>query len=415
MTLLRPNRGSLWSRNLLVLAAAFCLGLGAAQPALAQRARDDYPKSSPKILAAFRDVVAAPSNSTVRVLSEDGKDVKEVAFGTIVGADGWILTKASELKGKILCRLKNGTDLEAKIVGVHTKCDLALLKVDAKGLKPVVWGDIKVAVPGNWVAAAGTGTDPVAIGVISVAARKATARDFNVINANSGYLGVRLEPITGGGVLKITHVEPKSPAEKAGVKINDIVVAIGAKQITDLETLQDTIQRIKPGNAVTVRVKREDKEIEVLATLIKRPTDARSDFQNTLGGKLSDVRGGFPFILQTDAVLKPNECGGPLVDLDGKTVGINIARAGRVETFAIPAEEVLALLPELKSGKYAPKDTTLVSIESDDVKKARAALKKAEAELNDAQKKTDEAKKKVEDLKKALDKAEADSKKIEKK
>ena len=45
-------------------------------------------------------------------------------------------------------------------------------------------------------------------------------------------------------------------------------------------------------------------------------------------------------ILQHDSVLKPSECGGPLVDLDGKVVGINIARAGRTETYAIPSEVV---------------------------------------------------------------------------
>src|SRR5262249_11927645 len=49
-------------------------------------------------------------------------------------------------------------------------------------------------------------------------------------------------------------------------------------------------------------------------------------------------------------------CGGPLVDLDGKTVGINIARAGRTETYAIPSEEVQALLADLKSGKLTGKE-----------------------------------------------------------
>ena len=44
------------------------------------------------------------------------------------------------------------------------------------------------------------------------------------------------------------------------------------------------------------------------------------------------------------------------MDLDGKAVGINIARAGRTESYAIPSETVQALLTDLKSGKLAPKD-----------------------------------------------------------
>src|SRR5205823_9776883 len=99
-------------------------------------------------------------------------------------------------------------------------------------------------------------------------------------------------------------------------------------------------------------------EQELKATLGARPADlSRGDFQNRLGNELSDRRGGFPAILQHDTVLKPAECGGPLVDLDGKAVGINIARAGRVETYALPSENVLAVLDELKSGKLAPATT----------------------------------------------------------
>ena len=50
-------------------------------------------------------------------------------------------------------------------------------------------------------------------------------------------------------------------------------------------------------------------------------------------------------------MLKPRDCGSPIVDLDGKAVGLNIARAGRTETYAIPSEEIQKLLPDLKAGK----------------------------------------------------------------
>ncbi len=59
-------------------------------------------------------------------------------------------------------------------------------------------------------------------------------------------------------------------------------------------------------------------------------------------------------------MLKPQECGGPVIDLDGKAVGVNIARAGRVESYAIPSEVLKPLLHDLMSGKLAPTKTEKV-------------------------------------------------------
>jgi S1-C subfamily serine protease len=58
--------------------------------------------------------------------------------------------------------------------------------------------------------------------------------------------------------------------------------------------------------------------------------------------------------VQHDTVLKPNQCGGPIVGLQGKTLGLNIARAGRVASYAVPSDVVMGLLSDLKSGKLAP-------------------------------------------------------------
>src|SRR5438132_1361785 len=92
------------------LAGLLLLGIGLL-PATAQaqgkrdRENPDAVRiNSPKVLAAFREVVAGPSHSTVRVRCE-GKDV---ALGTIVGADGWIVSKFSELKGPVTCQLREG-------------------------------------------------------------------------------------------------------------------------------------------------------------------------------------------------------------------------------------------------------------------------------------------------------------------
>ena len=69
---------------------------------------------------------------------------------------------------------------------------------------------------------------------------------------------------------------------------------------------------------------------------------------------ISQRHNDFPVILQHDSVLHPHHCGGPLVDLSGKVIGVNIARAGRSETYAIPADVLLPLFYDLMSGRMPP-------------------------------------------------------------
>jgi len=334
-----------------LLAALLCLP---PSPALAQR-DEGLRRSSPKVLAAFRQVVAKPSKSLVRIQCDD----EDVALGTVVAADGWVLTKASLLPAgsKIVCKLANDKNLEAKLVGVEESHDLALLKVAANNLTPIEWKTSKEAMPGDWVASPGDDKKPAGIGVVSVAARSVLPRSYpRIIAAGGGFLGITGAPEEDTDGVKIREIVPNSAAAKAGLKVDDLILAIDGKKVKDIESLQSILGNLKPGNKVTVRIKRDKEEKELEATLGKRPPEmSRADFQNSMGSKLSDKRTGFPNILQHDTILNPRDCGGPLVDLNGKAVGINIARAGRVESYAIPSDTVLALLPDLKSGKLAPK------------------------------------------------------------
>src|SRR5262249_46895681 len=104
-----------------------------------------------------------------------------------------------------------------------------------------------------------------------------------------------------------------------------------------------------------IKILREEMSKEFKVILGRQPAGMKGNPQERFGSLLSDRRGGFPNILQHDTVLSPAECGGPLVDLDGKVVGIHIARAGRVESYAIPSEVVRKLIPEMKDGKYTLK------------------------------------------------------------
>jgi len=313
-------------------------------------------KDNPKMIAAFHDAMAAPSKSVVRVQCNG----KNVALGTIVDADGWILTKHSELLAGATptVLLKDGRSIAAKVAGVEPKYDLAMLKIEAKDLTAIQWAQNKSALVGELLASPGSAGDAVAVGVLSVAARSVRSRDLPVSTppADSGFLGVGLEEAEGGA--RIIQVVGNSAAVRAGLRVGDIVTLIAETPIIDSETMVNTIQQHKPGEVLDIKIKRGNQEIKVKATLDKRLPEQQNkrDFQNSMGSELSNRRGGFPQILQHDMVLKPSDCGGPVVDLDGKALGINIARAGRVESYAIPAEAVQGLIDDFKNGKLAVKE-----------------------------------------------------------
>lgn len=330
-------------RVVLVLLSVMSLARFApAQQVESQRsAKRELSKDAEGLKTAFVEIIRPAAEGTLTVLCDD----KPAALGTIVGTDGWIITKASELTGKITCRLRNGRIFDAKVVGIVEDCDLAMLKGDVKDLPAVHFGKSKTAGVGQWVVTAGAAALPVAVGMISVGPRRITGR--NVM------LGVTLEEANGGGA-KVIQVFPNSGAEKAGIQVNDLITSLAGKVTVSREDVTDTLQSFHLGDRVQVRVKRGDKELDVTAVLGQRPVapPTRTDNMNLLGGPLSKRSTGFPLVIQHDTVLKPIDCGGPLVDLDGQVIGINIARAGRTESYALPAETVVALLDDLKKGKF---------------------------------------------------------------
>ncbi len=328
-----------------LLAALTAIALSAT-PVLAQLGKD------PKILAPFKPVVAQVAESTVRIKCND----KDTILGTIVDADGYILTKLSELKGTIHVRFSDGTEFEATPVAEHRDTDLALLKVDVKGLKPVKFADTKKLERGTWVAASGPNSDPISVGIISVMTRKLTGADTLITNPNRGYMGVLPEDARdedGNPIgAKIVEVVPGGAAEKAGLKAGDIVIEMNGKKIDSQTAMRAFLDTVRGGDEITLKIQRKDEIKELKMKLGSAPKD-RGDIQNAMGSTLSNRRTGFPLVLQTDMVVDAKDCGGPVVDLEGNVLGINIARAGRVETWVLPSEVIRPLLQEFKSGKYA--------------------------------------------------------------
>ena len=98
-----------------------------------------------------------------------------------------------------------------------------------------------------------------------------------------GYLGVGVEPLTAelaeamgkdAKGMVISTVTADSPAAKAGLKQEDVIVAINGRLVDSLDVLRLIIAQTPPGTKVKVRYLREGKIADVDVTLTKLTDDS---------------------------------------------------------------------------------------------------------------------------------------------
>jgi serine protease Do len=98
----------------------------------------------------------------------------------------------------------------------------------------------------------------------------------------SGFLGVEVESVNSDlaaqANLDVTHgayvadVTPSSPADKAGVRVGDVVVKFDTTAINTAEALTTAVKGDKPGTKVDIVVNRAGKQLTFHATLATRPS-----------------------------------------------------------------------------------------------------------------------------------------------
>jgi membrane-associated protease RseP (regulator of RpoE activity) len=104
-----------------------------------------------------------------------------------------------------------------------------------------------------------------------------------------GFIGVRMldelatVPDDPGqrAAIRVTFVMPKSPAEKAGLKINDLIVAVEDRTWREIPVIlpfSDEIKKHKPGTRIRLTVLRDGKLLEVPVILARRPLEADNPF-----------------------------------------------------------------------------------------------------------------------------------------
>lgn len=268
---------------------------------------------------------------------------RSLGSGFIIDTDGSILTNNHVVENaqKIVVKLADDEEYEAKVVGRDVKTDIAVIKINTK--KPLVsapLGDSEHLDVGEWVVAIGNpfGLDStVTAGIVSAKGRHIGQGPYDnfiqtdasinpgnsggplinlrgeVIGINTaifsrsgtnigigfaipinlvkellpqlrgkgkvtrGYLGVLIQKVTpdiaeslgmekGYGAL-VANVSKDGPAEKAGVKVGDVIVEFDGKEIKDSGDLPIVVARTPVEKKVRMKVLRDKKEVALTVSV----------------------------------------------------------------------------------------------------------------------------------------------------
>ncbi len=105
-------------------------------------------------------------------------------------------------------------------------------------------------------------------------------KDGHVHRGQIGVLGQSLDPILAAGLsltrdsgVILSDVAPSGPADEAGVKVGDIVLALDGKPLENARQLEINIHRAGVGNKVTLKVLRGQAELDIPVPVVDRDDD----------------------------------------------------------------------------------------------------------------------------------------------
>ena len=333
-----------WTRCLVSLALA--------TPLWAQQSLDSaFRTTGPEVVKVFESQRAVLQTSSASIL--DGRT--ESGYGIVISADGFILTKASEFQElkKPTITVDRTKYEDVNLVAVDPEWDVALLKIEATGLIPVTYAPTSDVPQGSWVIANGATsrtTRRALAGIVSAKIREIPA-------SGGAALGVVLNPKSKA--LEIEEVNEKSGAKEAGMQKGDLLLTIDGKAVKKIGDIAEALKDRKAGSTVKITWKRGKEEMSADVRLAARGemfTD-QMNRNDMMSGDFSKRRSGFPRVMQHDILGSSKTTGGPLLDFEGRCIGMNIARANRAESFAIPVEDLKEIGARLmKQAAARPKE-----------------------------------------------------------
>jgi serine protease Do len=137
----------------------------------------------------------------------------------------------------------------------------------------------------------------------------------------------------------------KGGAAAAGIVPGDLVVRLDGQPLRDADDVDHWIAKSSAGDLLPMVVERGGRQIDVSVKLEEdvyiRCPGASAWYRNL---RADD----FPAVFEHDIPILLDECGGPVIGLDGKAVGLTIARVAQHGCMAIPADAIPGLVARLK-------------------------------------------------------------------
>lgn len=315
-------------------------GFGQIEPALVPaKDRAITSAQTTQFFQAIRAVTGDASKVVYTIFSSR----THIGYGISVG-DGKLIAKWSEIaprKNLVAFNPKQGVK-PATVIGAYPDHDLVLLSVKGLEAPAAVWVDGSDLPEGSFLAAVRPDGEASGIGVKSVAARSLREED-------QGFLGVQIDPRSLGEGVEINAVVQGSAAAKVGLRRGDVLLAIGGGRVKGFQEVSTRLRRLRAGETPQILFSRAGKEMTVTPKLqgsqgLKQPETRRLKQMNYLSGLPNRVRDDFSNVVQSDMELSSVDTGLPVIDLDGRIVGLVIARAGRISTLILPSSELIELL-----------------------------------------------------------------------
>lgn len=69
----------------------------------------------------------------------------------------------------------------------------------------------------------------------------------------------------------VRGVLPGGPADRAGVRLGDVLVEIEGRPVSDPATVLNLVAALAPGQPAKMKLRRRDKELEATVTIGRRP------------------------------------------------------------------------------------------------------------------------------------------------
>ena len=329
---------------------------------------DQFTKRAPDLADSLRSITDKNRTSVVRLIRsskvQGSQPSKTSVLGTLVSTNGLIVSKYSIAKDMRQCVFHDGQKWPFRIIGFDAKKDLCLIRVNRRGLTPIKFrsdlGQQKVNVrqqgfealslipptAGSLAISVGYEQKIAAFGMVTMG-----LHDFKIQQPECPDcvdMGITVSPYPSlsriNGVvypfrkgIKVLRVYPRSVGERVGLLVGDLINTVNGKRIDDRQVLDRETKKIRAGDVMTMKIFRKGMPRELT---YKVPAVKKTLYDRWGGGPYSDRRFGFGPVIVHDSVLAPQDCGGPLVDVEGNVIGVNISRSMRVASFAINIEDV---------------------------------------------------------------------------